>query len=598
MLYEYDPWEEGFLFSPALDILLSWGQIHLFHPEDVSSLNELKEQWDALVREIEAESSLRAGLERLEEEVKKSLALLHGKQTVDVYVDDGREVRGAIEILDQVVVLSEALEHFTGANTLPEDFKRKSDDLLSLVTIDNPPSGLRLIPLNDWRRKVLMRIPLSNRYLFPWYGSWADVPANTLDRLVDEWDSVTHGGMDAIGIDQGTLNALLAELETDEDLLSRIRKDAHLAELIPQAIGESLALRLFALSTESAAEVEAPEPVEDRGLVACACKVVADPPLTSEIDRLERLFRAAFCGPVLTDNQRIELFSLLEDTLKKLDYASLDLPSILKRLDLWSKGFLRDQDFAKEVFDQWILDLNRAAEQIDIPIPDEALDFYATLTSLRSLPIGEVKTKEKEEEILDVQPKLKERPEVPVFLLLGTEPEALTQEVAAQIRVFALETILILNAMCHRRAVRRRPRRGDVTETADQIIGGAVISGYREGNTAVLLEDSENNPPELQEIVKDIIKEEPYFQVLVQETDGRWAPRGGPDLAKLPMKIEDTSHDRFVLLIDQTEADVKSSTKVVIGALNQAGDVPTGKVCDSTVVIAIQVKDNRSHTEG
>lgn len=382
MLIERDYWDsDDFGYSAVLDFLLHWSLIRILHQADERRLRILEKEWNSLREQSEVEVSLRSGLGSLCKQVEQALAVLRGPRTIAIDLDEAWQIKGAIEILDHVVLLSEALEYFPDSSTFPKEFRDKTGDLLCQVTIDRAPCGLRLIPLNDWRRKILERISVEKRYLFPWYGSWADVPADTLDRLVDEWDNLTHGQMGTVGIDQGTLAALLAELNTDQDLLKRIRQEARLAKLIPQAIEDSLALRLFALGTEAAALVSIAEVVGERGLVASACKAIREWP-RSELDTLEIRFLAAFCGPLLSDGQRIQLLSEVENGLKALDRNALQESALLERVYLWSTGHIHDEIFAEKILAEWITGLEKAANEIQEPIPDTEVNFWAEVNNL------------------------------------------------------------------------------------------------------------------------------------------------------------------------------------------------------------------------
>ena len=157
------------------------------------------------------------------------------------------------------------------------------------------------------------------------------------------------------------------------------------------------------------------------------------------------------------------------------------------------------------------------------------------------------------------------------------------------LKIQAVAILIVLSAISHWQAIRRRPRLGDGEEGTYNIPGLVWASGFRKKHTVVLLEDSEDNPPELQEVVGDIRIGRRFYQILMQEPDGHWISKGEPEKVKLPITIEDPSHDRFVLLLEQTKKDLEYSTGIALDALNQPKGVSTGKVYESTVMIVIKV---------
>lgn len=376
MLNGYEYWDD-FRYSIIVDFLLNWAHIYFIGPPDDSELRRLQSEWDVLMSDKDVVVSLRAGVERLNKQVDQALKLLYGPKSLDLDLEEAWQIQDALSVLDDVVLLSEALNHFSGATGFPENFRREVDALLVQVTVDRAPSGVRLIPLNDWRSQVLKQIPAKYRYLFPWYKVWADVAADTLDRLVEGWDGLAHGRMDTVEIDECTLAALLAELNADKELLEWVRNEAGLSKLIPQAIEQSFALRIFILSTEGAASVSIPEVVEERGLVASACKAIREWP-GSEFDKAEIRFLAAFCGPLLTDGQRIEMLSKVEQFLKDVQPDRLiEESALLSRLYNWSERIISDQDLANFMFAKWMPALEAAAKEIMDPVPDAEVDFWA-----------------------------------------------------------------------------------------------------------------------------------------------------------------------------------------------------------------------------
>lgn len=382
---DYLETDETGAFS-VLDVLPNWGRAHLFEPEDAATLAELAAQWEELIGEADGLTSLAADLQILTGQVQQALEVLQSPQALKDMTEYTWQVQAAMEALDYVVFLSEALEYLPSAGSLPEGLREGAEALLRRVTVDHEPSGLRLIPLNDWRRQVLERIPANRQYLFPWYASWADVPSDTLELVIEEWTNLSQGYLDLEGLEEGTLSHLLAELRTDQDLLDHLRKEASLAELIPRAVEQSVALRLFSLGSKQGALTAVPETVRKAGLAACASRAIKGR-LRSEADRMERLFRAAFCGPFLTDGQRIELLSEVEKSIKTIDPSSLGPGSDLALLHRWSQGKMKDEMLATTVFNRWTEDLRAASKALGETTVEEASRFWDAVHAVREQPL-------------------------------------------------------------------------------------------------------------------------------------------------------------------------------------------------------------------
>lgn len=366
----------NFIYSPALDMLLCWGRTRLFCPEDTDSLHEIESMWSSLSNETDPKKSLDEGFEHLNNKTEAALNFLHSRDALELYEENAVKAQSAIQVLDHVVMLSEAAEHFPEQNCFPNDFINKINTLFRNITIECEPSGLRLIPLNQWRQEVASYIPEEIRYLFPWYFEWTEFPPNTIDMLTEQWHNIESGHTEGLGIDTDALRAVLAAMAADRELLNHIRREAQFSSLLYRAVEKSFALRLLSIGDDESVKRSVSDEVEKKGFIASACNIIDTiKRLSSKEDRIERIFVSAFCGPDLSDKRRIELLNRVENELDSINFSSLNDKSSLKRLYQWHKGNLSDHELAAGIFDKWLADMDSEAKKLKNPVPDEAVSF-------------------------------------------------------------------------------------------------------------------------------------------------------------------------------------------------------------------------------
>lgn len=336
--------------NKPLDLLLKWGQINLFQ-QDAEELRQLEQEWK---KQKYPGPFLDSGLEILKKDVEQTLDHLHGSGAADP--DEALYIKSGLKAFDNVIFLAEALEFFPGADNIAEDFHNTTEELVHQVTIDHEVPGLRLIPFNNWRREILKNIPSDVHYLFPWYCSWAELPEEFHDILAENWHDLIKGKMEFQDLDKSDLSALLAELESDRPLFNRIRNEARLFQLMPEAVEESLALRLFAIRDQGPVRLSAP------GLAHAATRVI-DIPVRTEAEKAEQLFFAGFCGPFLNTRQRLDILSQVENYLKQPDVSVSKPDSIVEKLCLWAEGQLTDEELVQEAFSLWESKLASVTDQ-------------------------------------------------------------------------------------------------------------------------------------------------------------------------------------------------------------------------------------------
>lgn len=353
------------VYSPELDLLLDWGQTHLLAPQDKTRLKELQEAWQATIAEKSKEewsASLAQGLEHFEARVEAALKFLKGEATLDV--EEAYEATlQALNTLDAVVFLWEAVCSYREAE-INGDIVSRVGKLLEKVTFEEPPSGLRLTPLNEIRRQKIEIIPEEQRYLFPWYSNWAELPTDTLQVIVEQWDSLAQGRMMIGHLEPELIPAILAAVKEDQELFNHLREAARIPKILAQALNKSPALRLYTIGQVYAGRFLVPNLVLKYGLESLSNEIIKNLSEGLYTD-LERNFCRAFCSPMDDEGERLRLFKKIEKEVSELlSQPRWDLGSLsprLRRLISWFQGSLTDQALAEQVFSEWIRDLYQAA---------------------------------------------------------------------------------------------------------------------------------------------------------------------------------------------------------------------------------------------
>lgn len=390
MLKEYKTKKEnwGFAYPDALELMMSWGKAHLFFPQDIGKQETLQAELSDGILDIPTE--LDKGISLLEEDVQDALECLNGSPFF--FPEESDDALTSLEILDYTVFLQEAAEHYPRPDIFPEGFVAKAEALFRQSTLDRSPSPLSLIPLNHWRRAILEHIPQEHRYLFPWYADWSEAPEEIISDLIDNWDAIVSGEAEISGLEPAIADHLLNELSLASALIGYIREQVQTEKAIFKAIEQSLGLRLYHLCDQEAVHYPIPEIVEAKGLVNCACKVIQDMKINSNVDVLEGLLQGAFCGPMLDAKQRVDLFDEVEQELSRLDPRQLPANSALEGLVRWQEGEISDTAFAKQLFESWGFKLETVARTAFRTETKTVNDFRHSLQNLR------YRQKEKERE--------------------------------------------------------------------------------------------------------------------------------------------------------------------------------------------------------
>lgn len=364
MFQEYENRKsESDIFSPALDLLVAWGKANLLTPENAEAKADIEAHW----QEFGAGEDMTLGLSEMNRFAETALDWLSGQPCVYPDTETAVDVSRALEILDQVVLAAEAADRFPGE--LPREVRERIHDLMKRATIDRAPSAPRLVPLNDWRRAMLAHVPKHLHFLFPWYADWSELPADIVEKIIEcQSGAADDSTLEIFSLPEGELNAFLAELSEDSALANYIRGQIRTARRIQSAIGQSFGLRLFILADKEAGlERNAlPDSVREKGLVTCARRALRNlqKKFVSEADRLEARFLAAFCGPMLSEKDRLDHFRAVEGEMDSLSPALLSRGNVLHRVAEWREGRLDGAAMAETLFVRWINELEEASAQV------------------------------------------------------------------------------------------------------------------------------------------------------------------------------------------------------------------------------------------
>lgn len=339
-----------------VESLSAFGESVLRQGRDADAAERFRERLSGEPESAASLSESMAGaIDGLAEAVDAALALLAGPATLRLEPEVSGRVRSALETLDRVVFLSEALEALPEASAAHPRLGERIDGLLTRITIDRPPPFLRLAPMNDWRREKRDALPENARYLFPWHDAWSDLPADVLSRLTLHWEAAMATRGDAIGVPPFRFEMMLAELDHDRPLMALLRREALLHATLQEIVRENLAVRLYALHLKAAAE-RPPMSIAERIGVAA---LFSDPD-AADASPASAMVHALLTGvflPDISSGDRMARFSKVETLLP-------DVPAsdpVFQALERWQAEELDEDAFIARLEAFWEAELARAA---------------------------------------------------------------------------------------------------------------------------------------------------------------------------------------------------------------------------------------------
>ncbi|OEU46499.1 MAG: hypothetical protein BA861_08005 [Desulfobacterales bacterium S3730MH5] len=366
---------EEYLYSPLIDTLLEWGKTKLLFPDHKEYLSLLEEGVGAS-SPADIGNELPIGVNTICAEAESGMETLSKPDLILATPDDSiwPEAEDGFLAFDRLVFLREALEYSTWSNEsvldITETYVKQVDEALQKVSdwlfAGEEFSALRLAALNEFRRKRLEDIPKDKEDLFAWYHLFTE-DEFPLDWLIENFNLLQQETAPET-LPEGIhlpVELYMAELRHDK-ILARVLEEEHrLSRGIQQAVVSSLALRLFTVSDLASMKYTLPPEVEAPGLSATAFHVISNAPRRTPADQLALVLQTGFCGPQLTDEQRLEAFSWVEEHIDAaIDYTGLIMTdSMLGRLATWRAGRTEQDDtqFADYVFSDWLEKLKSAA---------------------------------------------------------------------------------------------------------------------------------------------------------------------------------------------------------------------------------------------
>ncbi|MEW6417933.1 MAG: type III-E CRISPR-associated protein Csx30 [Nitrospirota bacterium] len=386
----------------ALSILKEWGMIHLIQPENNSYLQLLIHEYGEIIKaEISQEEINNALLEEIQNMTKAAKEILSDKGLITALEGDEiwEKAENALTAFDGIVFLKEAMLHYlknsVNAEILSEDIKE-----IQIWLLDSEWSPLRLTVLNDLRRNLLERVPDDKKHLFPWYEIFSDYDTNTINILIEKFNLLSDvkkwdGFPEEM---QERLPDILDELEKDKVLLQTIKDRYIFQKNLFSALAKKSAFALFWISEENAINYPVDDKVAIAGFLRVSTNLIkkASASLSCEAERIFWLFLSAFCGPELSNAQRMELFKIVEKNINTINITTLSEEKI-KVLSLLKEWFnsenVTDTKISEYSFKTWNnLLLTALPEKLTEEVYDEKPEkFREAITYLKDLQIKEPK---------------------------------------------------------------------------------------------------------------------------------------------------------------------------------------------------------------
>lgn len=376
--------DDEFLYNPGTDLLLNWGDHLLERPKlkmEHEDLIEMLSTWkkSALLKDAEQ------GLPLLLRDAEEGRLFLINNPIIPATEAD-ESWHKTIQVLDS---FDHVLFFWTAAADILweefQEFVKKLEGVYLQLSdwIDQGAdfSTLRLVPLNDWRRRRLNEIPEEQHYLYPWYSSLNEIQTDAIDLIAENWPSIQQEGYKALSfIAEDNRSLVWIHLKADRSLQSAFAKQKEIENILFEVIDQSLALRLLHLSSTHAQIRVVPEKFASVGLARIANTVLADSTVEDDSpvgfsNALERAIRkgtdmdkillSAFCGPYLSNEERLSAFKWVEAQMNKKDFPLGGPNGLFTKLELWWKHEIVDEKIIEVLFLCWDSYRKRALDLLE-----------------------------------------------------------------------------------------------------------------------------------------------------------------------------------------------------------------------------------------
>lgn len=388
----------------AILTLLEWGKIKLLRPHLEDYLKDIELEYGSIIQSDEnIKVIVDTAVVETEQMIKEARRVLSDRALITA--DEGDEIfyqsQEALDAFDRINFLYTAIKEFLkpSEHSIAVQALEKLDKMMGEVLSwldDSNWSSLRLTTINSYRKELLEKIPQEQRYLFPWYEVFVEYDEDIIEVLIQNYDCLLEKDKcDRLPqILQDNLRELLFEITKDEELLSTIKERHVLHKKILEAVSLRSSLALLHLSEKKAIDFPVSDIVASKGMVRLSRILIqnAIQTISNEAEKIYWLYLSAFCGPDLTDRQRLELLDFVERKIKDINVQSIDtqIALILNPLKQWLEGRDNDEWLTKFSYERWNGMLEGEARKIaqtEYEIDEAVEQFWSKIQELKRQPI-------------------------------------------------------------------------------------------------------------------------------------------------------------------------------------------------------------------
>lgn len=378
--------------------ILEWGKSHILSPDITRYMTEIGENCKPFMESNECECFLSDSVKKIEQQVTLAISLLTNIELITATEEDSIWHNAEVSFIafDRVNYLMEALQFLIAP--YKEEIAKKAIQELDAIfekivgwLEEGDFSPLRFVVFNESRRYYLEQIPEEEKYRFPWYELYSDYSENTLEIIIENFDTFLSGkwGKLTREIPGEHLGEIVRELKREKQLFSQLKIEASLHKKLLAAVTKPSSLKLWRLGDNAALDYSLPQRVKKTGAVRVGIKLIKDAKIASEIDKIDWAFLVAFCGPSLDDQQRLSLLDKVEKTIKEIDVTQITRnKNILETLKLWFEGKCKDSQLVGISFDKWIKMMEEKAANMPVMAIDESPEkLWNAITELQERKI-------------------------------------------------------------------------------------------------------------------------------------------------------------------------------------------------------------------
>jgi len=359
-------------YSNLIDILISWGKVHMTQPEFTKILEEYEDAFKYLLEtEEEILQQINEGKNELYQQLERSKNLLQNIGIVNATPYDQlfRQVADAFETLDHLVFLNHALHRLAMRNygqrckgvklfELTNETDKKIDELSNWFYGDSNISALRFTPFNSIRQKRYNFIQQAYRFLFPWYGLFVEESDGILEVFQENFHIVS-AAIERDNTKQFTktfgenANIYLFELKSDSELYKIIKENYQMEQAVYKAIQRSPALQLFRISELIRLEYYLPNEFWEYPLINILKEYTGK--MYTLTERVGWAFLMAFLGPC-PPAKTIDILSWVDENLKEIKLNECSEEKIIPVLNVlleWKEGKISDIEMEQKIFNYW-----------------------------------------------------------------------------------------------------------------------------------------------------------------------------------------------------------------------------------------------------